>query len=201
MIDLHEEEHEIAIVSDVCSPELKIVQYGHPVLRRRAAKVGRVTQDVKDLVSRMTGIMRSVRGLGLAANQIGVPRRVAVVEIAGELTALIDPRIVSANGEETADEGCLSLPRLYGRVQRPTHVVVRARNLAGKQVKVEGEGLLARALCHEVDHLNGKLFVDAAEEGTLYWLVGQTEEGEPLTQPTTLEDALRVFAAARGTDG
>ncbi len=183
------------------SGELKIVRYGHPVLRQRAEKVGRVTSDVKDLVNQMVEVMRSVRGLGLAANQIGVPRRIAVVEIEDQLTPLINPEIVSAKGAEASDEGCLSLPRLYGKVERPTHVVVRARSLAGKQIKIEAEGLPARALCHEVDHLNGKLFVDAADEDTLYWVVGHTEEGEPVTQATTLDNALKVLAAARGTDG
>ncbi len=179
--------------------DLKIVHYGHPALRQKARKVGRVTDDVRELVDHMAKLMRAARGLGLAANQLGIARRVAVVEIEEELRPLIDPELVSAEGEEAADEGCLSLPRLYGSVPRPAEVVVRARDLSGKRIKVRAEGLLARALCHEIDHLNGKLFVDRADEATLYWLVGQTEEGEPLTRPTTLEDALRVFAAAAGS--
>ncbi len=181
--------------------ELKIVRYGHPALRQRAKKVGRLTSDVKDLVNQMVEVMRSARGLGLAANQIGVPRRIAVVEIEDRLTPLINPEIVSAKGAESSDEGCLSLPRLYGNVERPTQVVVRARSLTGKPITIEAEGLLARALCHEVDHLNGKLFVDTADVESLYWVVGHTEEGEPVTQATTLENALKVLAAARGTDG
>ncbi len=201
MIDLRLTGFQAGTVSDPSSPELKILQYGHPALRQRAKKIGRVTSEVRELVGTMTEVMRSARGLGLAANQIGMARRVAVVEIADKLTALINPEIVSATGAEATDEGCLSLPRLYGSVERPTEVVVRARDLTGRQVKIEAEGMLARALCHEIDHLNGKLFVDSAERDTLYWLIGQTEEGEPLTQATTLEDALRVFAAARGSDG
>lgn len=201
MIDLPLTGFQAGTVSDEPSPELKIVRYGHPALRQPAKRIGRVTPEVRELVGMMTELMRSARGLGLAANQVGMARRVAVVEIADELTALINPEIVSARGAEATDEGCLSLPRLYGSVERPAEVVVRARDLTGRQVEIEAEGMLARALCHEIDHLDGKLFVDSAERDTLYWLVGQTEEGEPLTQATTLEDALRVFAAARGSDG
>ncbi len=181
--------------------DLRIVKYGHPALRQRAAPVRRVTDDVRALVDRLVEVMRDAHGLGLAANQVGIPRRVAVVEIEGELTALIDPEIVSAKGSESVEEGCLSLPRLYGHVARPTRVVVRARDLSGKRMKVAAEGLLARALCHEVDHLNGRLFVDTVDETTLHWLVGTTEEGEQIVEPTSLEEALKVFTAARGAGG
>jgi peptide deformylase len=180
--------------------ELKIVRYGHPALRERAQRVGRVRADIRDLVDRMVDLMRAARGLGLAANQVGIPRRVAVVEIDGALRPLIDPEIVSSEGSEEADEGCLSLPRLYANVARPARVVLRARDLSGKRFEVEAEGLLARALCHEVDHLNGKLFVDRADRETFYWLLGKDEEGEPITRPTSLDNALRVFAAARRAD-
>ena len=186
-------------MSEPGKEDLKIVRYGHPALRRKAQKVGRVTGDVKDLVGRMVEIMRASHGVGLAANQVGIARRIAVVEIEDKLTPLIDPELVSAQGAEVTDEGCLSLPRLFGRVERPTHVVVRARSLSGRTFEIEAEGLLARALCHEVDHLNGKLFVDSADASTLYWVVGETEEGETIAQPTKLEDALKVFKAARGS--
>jgi peptide deformylase len=177
--------------------DLTIVRYGHPMLRRKAEPVGRVTSDIRRLANRMADLMREARGVGLAANQVGVPRQLAVIEIDGKLTPLIDPEIVSSRGEEITDEGCLSLPRLYAHVPRPVHVVVRARNLSGRRVKIEAEGLLARALCHEIDHLNGRLFVDRiVDHDSLYWLVGHSEEGEPLTQSTTLEDALKVFSAA-----
>lgn len=181
--------------------ELEIVHYGHPALRERAAPIRRVTDDVRALVGRMAEVMHAAHGLGLAANQLGIPRRVAVVEIEGELTALIDPEMVSAEGAESVEEGCLSLPRLYGDVPRPTRVVVRARDLSGKRIKVVGEGLLARALCHEVDHLDGRLFIDTVAQETLHWLVGGTEEGEQISRPTTLEDALRVFTATGRSGG
>jgi peptide deformylase len=179
--------------------DMKIVHYGHPALRQKAEEVGRITVEVKDLVQQMLEVMRAAHGLGLAANQIGVPRRIAVVEIDDELTPLIDPQIVRATGSEASDEGCLSLPRLYASVARPTHVVVRARDLSGRRREIEAEGLLARALCHEVDHLNGTLFVDSADESTCYWILGHDEDGEPITRPTRLEEALKVFAAAPGT--
>jgi len=178
---------------------LKIVHYGHPALRKKAAPVGRVTAEVKALVKRMTELMEEARGVGLAANQVAVPRRVAVVMVDGTPTALIDPEIISAEGSEKADEGCLSLPRLYGDVERPTRVVMAARDLSGKRFTAEGEGLLARAFCHEMDHLNGRLFVDQVDESTLHWLVRAGDEQEPVIQPTTLEDALKfLLLASRG---
>lgn len=179
--------------------DLKIVHYGHPALRRKARKVGRVTDDVRDLVDRMVDLMRSSHGVGLAANQVGIPQRVVVVEVDDELTPLIDPELIGAEGAESTDEGCLSLPRLFGSVERPTNVVVRARSLSGSSFEIEAEGLLARALCHEIDHLDGKLFVDCVDAETLYWVVGHTEDGEAITRPTKLEEALKVFAAARGS--
>ncbi|MBN1460190.1 MAG: peptide deformylase [Armatimonadetes bacterium] len=181
--------------------ELKIVRYGHPVLRQKSEEVGRITSDVTDLVQHLVEVMRASHGVGLAANQVGVARRVAVVEVEGELTPLIDPQIVRATGSEVSDEGCLSLPRLYAAVARPAHVVVRARDMSGREREIEAEGLLARALCHEIDHLNGRLFVDSADDTTCYWVVGHSEEGEPITRPTGLEEALKVFMTAPGARG
>ena len=181
--------------------DLQIVQYGHPALRQKAARVRRSCEDLAGLVERMMSLMRDARGLGLAANQVGIPRRVAVIEIDETATVLVDPELVSAEGSETIDEGCLSLPRLYGSVERPMRVVVRARDISGKKIQVVGEGMLARALCHEIDHLNGKLFIDRADEATLHWLVGHTEEGEPITHPTKLDEALKVFSATPSARG
>ncbi len=176
--------------------QLKIVRYGHPALRQKTAPVGRVTEEVKDLITRMLPVMREAHGVGLAANQVGIGRRIAVIEVEGKVVPLIDPEIISSKGEETSDEGCLSLPRLFGEVTRPTHVVVRARDLSGKWVKVRGEGLLARALSHEIDHLNGRLFIDRVDPETLHWLIRMGDGEEPILQPTTLDDALKVFLNA-----
>ncbi len=180
--------------------ELKIVRYGHPVLRQKSAPVGRVTDEVKDLVTRMLPVMREARGVGLAANQIGLARRLAVIEVDGKVTPLIDPEIVSSRGAEFSDEGCLSLPRLFAEVARPTEVVVRARDLNGKWIKVRGEGLLARALCHEIDHLNGRLFIDRADPQTFHWLLRTGPDDEPILQPTTLEEALKIFLHAASNE-
>ncbi len=177
--------------------DLKIVRYGHPALREQASPVGRVTREVKALAARMIELMIEARGLGLAANQVGVPRRLAVVVIEDTPTVFIDPELEKAEGSEKAEEGCLSLPRLYGEVVRPRKVKVTARNLAGKRFTLEGEGLLARALCHELDHLEGRLFVDQVDESTLHWLLRTSDGEEPVVQPTALEDALKVFLLAR----
>jgi peptide deformylase len=122
---------------------------------------------------------------------------VAVVEVEDRLIPLIDPELVSAKGSEVMEEGCLSLPRLYGNVARPAQVVVRARDLEGRRFKIRGEGLLARALLHELDHLSGKLFIDDVDQATLHWTVRSGQDGEIVCQPTTLEEALKVFLAAR----
>jgi len=179
---------------------LKIVHYGHPALRQKAAPVGRVTAEVKALIKRMAELLEEAHGLGLAANQVGDPRRVVVVMNDSELTPLIDPELASANGSEKAEEGCLSLPRLYGDVERPTRVVVAARNLSGKRFTLEAEGLLARAISHELDHLDGRLFVDRVDQSTLHWLVRTGGGEEPVTQATSLEDALKFFLFASGAE-
>ena len=181
--------------------QLKIVRYGDPALRKPAQKVGRITAEVRRLVEQMVETMRAAGGVGLAANQIGVSQRLAVIEVEGEVRVLVDPEIVRTVGSELCDEGCLSLPRLYGLVERPIRAVVKARDLSGKRITLEGEGLLARALCHELDHLNGRLFTDSADESTLHWLLGHDDDGQPITQPTTLDDALRVFIAAGKAHG
>jgi len=175
---------------------LRIVHYGHPALREKAAPVARVTAGIKALVTRMAEMMDAMKGLGLAANQVGIVRQVAVVVVDGNPTPLVNPEILSAKGSEKAEEGCLSLPRLYGQVVRPTQVVVGATDLTGKRIKLRAEGILARALCHEVDHLNGRLFVDRVDESTLHWLVRSGGDEDPIIQATTLEDALRFFVSA-----
>ena len=181
--------------------DLEIVRYGHPALRQRGEKIGRITDELRNLVHRMVDLMHKANGLGLAANQVGIPRQVAVVEIDGKVTPLVDPEIVNAKGVEPAEEGCLSLPRLYGTVARPTQVVVRARDLSGRKVKIRAEGMLARALVHEIDHLNGRLFIDQVDHASLHWSIRTSDDGEVVVQPTTLEDALKVFTTAHRGGG
>lgn len=135
-----------------------------PVLRKVAKPVRRVNRQVRDLLDEMLEAMRDARGVGLAAPQLGISRRVIVVDVGEGPIELINPEIVHAEGSETALEGCLSVPGLVGEVPRYQRVRVSGINRHGRQVWVEAEGLLARALQHEIDHLNGVLFVDRALE-------------------------------------
>lgn len=143
---------------------LPIRLYGDPVLRENCAPVEEVDESVKALIADLVDSVVEAEGLGLAAPQIGVPRRVIVViEPSGEernYFALVNPEIVSACGEEAAEEGCLSLPGIYEKVKRPQSVVVKGLDRTGKQVTVEATGIMARAFCHEIDHLDGVMFVD-----------------------------------------
>jgi peptide deformylase len=142
-----------------------LVLYPDPILRRRAAAVEVFDRTLADLVRDLADTMYAATGVGLAAPQIGVPARVAVVDVApGEpgsrLHVLVNPRIVEASGRIAAEEGCLSIPGLAERVERPARVRVEALDAVGVPVEIEGENLLARALCHEIDHLDGVLFFD-----------------------------------------
>lgn len=135
-----------------------------PVLRKVAKPVRRVNRQVRDLLDDMLEAMRRARGVGLAAPQLGISRRVIVVDVGDGPVELINPEIVHVEGSETAVEGCLSVPGLVGDVPRYRKVRVSGLNRHGRQVWVEAEGLLARALQHEIDHLNGVLFLDRALE-------------------------------------
>lgn len=143
---------------------LEIRLMGNPVLRERAEAIDAVTDDVRDLARDMFDTMYGEDGVGLAANQVGVMRRLIVVDPREEGVApraLVNPRVVSA-GEETdrAEEGCLSIPGLREIVERKSSVVVEALDLEGELVRIEAEGLHARVLLHEIDHLDGVLFLD-----------------------------------------
>ena len=134
---------------------------GSPVLRERAKEVASVTDDVRAFVTDLFDTMRASKGVGLAANQVGVATRVCVVETDAEHSfALINPVIVEREGEDKDEEGCLSIPDIYGDVTRPARVVVEALDERGKLRRVEGTGLLGRAMQHEIDHLDGILFLD-----------------------------------------
>jgi peptide deformylase len=133
---------------------------GSPVLRQRSAEVEAVDDEVRRLVDDMFETMDAARGVGLAANQIGIARRIAVVDADGDRFAMIDPVIVEAEGSATAEEGCLSIPEIYGDVTRPERVVVEALDRDGTRFRREATGLKARAIQHEIDHLDGILFLD-----------------------------------------
>ena len=142
----------------------KIVQYGDDTLRRACRPVERITPNILTLLDDMAETMRAADGVGLAAPQVGILRRIAVIETEpGHLIELINPKIIAMAGEQEGTEGCLSLPGQFGMVKRPMHVTVRAVNRYGKEFEINGSELLARAFCHEIEHLDGKLFIDRAE--------------------------------------
>lgn len=144
---------------------LKIVTVGDPVLRKVCRPVTEISPRTLQLLDDMVETMRKADGVGLAAPQVGVLRRIAVVECEpGEVYELINPKIIARSGEQIGTEGCLSVPGKYGTVGRPMHVTVRCLNRKGETVEYSGSELLARAFCHEIDHLDGKLYTDFVTE-------------------------------------
>jgi peptide deformylase len=140
---------------------LDIRVLGDPVLRKPTKPVTEVTDELRRLIADMFETMYAAEGIGLAAPQVGRSERVAVVDVEGKKFALINPEIVSRNGaSEKAEEGCLSIPDIYGDVERPPEVTIRALDEDGNQYEASGNDLLGRCFQHEIDHLDGKLFID-----------------------------------------
>ncbi|WP_371369245.1 Peptide deformylase 1 [Sporomusa rhizae] len=144
-------------------PTMDIKKAGNKVLKEIAAPVGKIDRKIKQLLDNMAETMYAADGVGLAAPQVGVSLRIVVIDIGEGLLELINPEIVSKEGSETDTEGCLSVPGMYGEVERYASVTVEALNRSGKKFRVNGSGLLARALQHEIDHLNGILFIELAK--------------------------------------
>ena len=141
--------------------KLKIVKVGDEILRKTCRPVEKITPRTITLLDDMIETMRDADGCGLAAPQVGILRRIAVVEVEeGNVIELINPKIIAFAGEQEEQEGCLSIPGRWGITKRPRHVTVRAYNRHGEAYEISGSDLLARALCHEIDHLDGKLFTD-----------------------------------------
>lgn len=140
----------------------QVVKIGDEVLRKKSRPVEKLDRRMLTLLDDMAETMYEEDGVGLAAPQVGVLRRAITVDVGDEngLFQLINPEIVSQEGEQEGPEGCLSVPGRHGMVPRPAHVKVRAVNRMGKPVEIDAEGLLAICLCHEIDHLNGILYVD-----------------------------------------
>lgn len=134
-----------------------------PILRERAKKVTRFDASLHRLLDDMLETMRDAPGIGLAANQVGVPLQVAVIELEEKITELVNPQIVKASGEVVDWEGCLSIPGFVAEVKRHEKVTVKAKDRHGKEFRVKGQELFARALQHEIDHLNGVLYIDYLE--------------------------------------
>lgn len=144
----------------------KIRLDGDDVLRKECKAVDKMTPRIKTLIDDMFDTMYEANGVGLAAPQVGILKRIVVIDTYdGDAYCLINPVITEADGEQVGDEGCLSLPGLAGTVKRPNHVVCKALDINMNEITVEGEGLLARAICHELDHLDGILYKDKAEDG------------------------------------
>jgi peptide deformylase len=139
---------------------LTIRVLGDPILRQETTPVAEITPDVRRLIDDMFETMRAAKGIGLAAPQVGRPECLTVVHVETTKLVLINPEVVTADGKSKAEEGCLSIPDIYADVARPDHVVVRALDGDLRPYEVDANGLLARCLQHEIDHLHGKLFID-----------------------------------------
>jgi peptide deformylase len=155
-----------------------IVLLGDPRLRLKGEPVDSFGSYLHELLDDMTETMRKAPGVGLAAPQVGIALQACVVEVGGQLHELMNPRIVRATGDDSDLEGCLSLPGYYAYVTRREKVWVIAQNRHGKKIKVSGSGFLARALQHELDHLEGKLFIDYLESMDELIPVGQGDDAE-----------------------
>ena len=142
----------------------KIREIGDPILNKTCKEVKEVTDRTKDLIDDMFETMYEAQGVGLAAPQVGILKRVVVIDVGEGLIELVNPEIISHKGKQEGTEGCLSFPGEYGTVIRPNKVTVKAQDRNGKEFTMQGKELLARAFCHEIDHLNGIVFKDLVEE-------------------------------------
>lgn len=137
-----------------------ILVVGNPVLRQKARRVTTMDKRFQRLIDDMIETMRAAPGVGLAGPQVGVPLRVAVIEVDEQVTVIVNPEIVKREGEHEPEEGCLSVPGYWGQLKRAEKVLVKARDRSGKEVRMNADGLLAQALQHEIDHLDGCLYID-----------------------------------------
>jgi len=149
---------------------MQILHYPHPALRRKSVPVARIDRELEAVVREMFELMYAAEGIGLAANQVGLPYRLFVLNLSGKREeqdqehVFINPEIVSRKGSQEAEEGCLSLPKLYAQVRRAKQIVVEAFDLTGAGFELTVEDLACRAIQHEVDHLDGVLFIDRLSE-------------------------------------
>ena len=150
---------------------------GDAVLTKVCKEVKEITPRTQDLIDDMIETMYEANGVGLAAPQVGILKRLVVIDVGEGPIVMINPRIISQDGEQTGDEGCLSVPGKAGIVTRPNHVVARFFDEEMNECEVEGTELLARAICHELDHLDGHLYVEKVE-GELYDVNYEEEEEE-----------------------
>ena len=152
---------------------------GDEILRKKAKEITEMTPRIQELIDDMFETMYDAMGVGLAANQVGMLKRIVVIDCGDDPHVLINPVIIETAGEQRGYEGCLSVPGKTGVVTRPNHVVVRALDENMDEIEVEGEGLLARAICHECAHLDGQLYTELVE-GEL--MDTETESEETITE-------------------
>lgn len=143
----------------------QVREIGDEILTKQCKEVKKISLRTKILISDMLDTMYDKNGVGLAAPQVGVLKQIVVIDVGDGPIVLINPEILETSGEQTGEEGCLSVPGKWGLVKRPNHVKVRAFNENMELFEMEGEGLLARAFCHEIDHLSGQLYVNKTEDG------------------------------------
>ena len=172
---------------------MEIILYPHLTLRHKSKPLKRVDATLRDVVEQMFELMYQANGVGLAANQVNLPLRLFVCNLAaqpddGEQCVFINPVITSRKGASEREEGCLSLPELFGSVKRPERVTVEAYSLAGKKIQIDTSGMMARVIQHEIDHLDGVLFIDRMTESA------KSEVSEQIRQ---FEDEF-VMAGDRG---
>jgi len=154
----------------------EIVKYGDEILRRKSSEVEEFNDEIRDLIEQMYEIMVEARGVGLAGPQIGISKRIFTYDIGEGPHALINPNILRASGEEWGVEGCLSIPGLQGEVPRAEKLTVEGINEEGKKVRIKADGYLARVFQHEIDHLDGMMFIDRADPETLETVTREEEE-------------------------
>lgn len=150
---------------------------GDPVLTKVCKEVKEITPRLQDLIDDMIETMYEVNGVGLAAPQVGILKRIVVIDVGEGPIVMVNPRIVAQDGEQRGDEGCLSVPGKAGIVTRPNYVMARFFDEEMNECEIEGEGLLARAICHELEHLEGHLYVEKVEGG-LHDVTYEVEEEE-----------------------
>ncbi|MGQ0607909.1 MAG: peptide deformylase [Chloroflexota bacterium] len=161
-------------------PIRRILTAEEPILRERTKRVSTFDASLHRLLDDMLETMRDAPGVGLAANQIGVPLQVAIIEVEDRITELVNPQVVRGSGDQVDWEGCLSIPGYVAEVTRHEKVTVKARDRHGKEFRIKGMELLSRALQHEIDHLNGTLYIDYLE--SLEELVRVSEAAEEVTE-------------------
>ncbi len=176
---------------------------GDPVLEKKCKEVKEVTPRIRELIDDMLETMYDASGVGLAAPQVGVLRRIVVIDAGEGPIVMINPKILEQDGEQVGAEGCLSVPEKAGQVTRPMHVKAQALDIDMNPFEIEGEELLARAICHELDHLDGVMYVTKVE-GELYDVLPEEESEEdeeaPEDEEETGSEAAESRAAAKAAE-